>query len=49
MKNKILGINYFNKINKEKFFIKINKKLIISCGVLESTKLLMKSKIRNKI
>ena len=47
-KNKILGINCFNKINNEKFFIKINKKLIISCGVLESAKLLMKSKIRNK-
>ena len=47
-KKKILGINCFNKISNEKFFIKINKKLIISCGVLESAKLLMKSKIKSK-
>lgn len=47
-KKKISGINCFNKISNEKFFIKINKKLIISCGVLESAKLLMKSKIKSK-
>jgi hypothetical protein len=46
-KSKILGISCFNKNTKKKFFIKVNKKLIISCGVIESAKLLMKSKIKN--
>ena len=45
---KILGIECYDQIKKEKFYIKINKKLIISCGVIESAKLLMRSKIKNK-
>ena len=47
-KNKVLGIMCISKQKKKEFFIKINKKLIISCGVLESAKLLMRSKIKNK-
>ena len=45
---KILGISCFNKLEKKNFFVKIKKKLIISCGVIESPKLLLKSKIKNK-
>ena len=47
-KSKITAIECLNKINKKKFLIKVKKKLVISCGVLGSAKLLMKSKIKNK-
>lgn len=47
-KNKILGIKCFDKIKRKNLFIKVKKKLVISCGAMESAKLLMKSKIKNK-
>ena len=38
----------FDKLKRKNFFIKVNKKLVISCGAIESSKLLLKSKIKNK-
>ena len=47
-KNRILGVECFDKLKRKNFFIKVNKKLVISCGAIESSKLLLKSKIKNK-
>ena len=47
-KNKIVGINCLDKVNNKNFFIKVKKKLIISCGAISSARLLMKSKIQNE-
>ena len=47
-KKKILGVKCFDKRERKNIFIKVKKKLIVSCGVLGSAKLLMKSNIKNK-
>ncbi len=47
-KKKILGVKCFDKTERKNIFIKVKKKLIVSCGVLGSAKLLMKSNIKNK-
>lgn len=47
-KKKILGVKCFDKKERKNIFIKVKKKLIVSCGVLGSAKLLMKSNIKNK-
>ena len=46
-KKKVIGINCYDKISKKKFFIKVNKNLVISCGTIGSANLLLKSKIKN--
>lgn len=46
-KKNITGINCYDKINKKKFFIKVKKKLILSCGVIATANLLKNSNIKN--